>query len=75
MASLTACRLHGAAIQSASPLGPGRALTLPCGWNNAGRVRTHENLHEEAATLPIVHTIELLPAHRGLFVLKAERMF
>ena len=22
----------------ASPLGPGRALTLPCGWNNAGRV-------------------------------------
>ena len=28
-------RLHGAAIQSASPLGPGRALTLPCGWNNA----------------------------------------
>ena len=31
-----ACWLHGAAIQSASPLGPGRALTLPCGWNNAG---------------------------------------
>ena len=27
---------HGAAIQRASPLGPGRALTLPCGWNNAG---------------------------------------
>ena len=37
MASLTTCRLHGAAIQRASPLGPGRALTLPCGWNNAGR--------------------------------------
>ena len=37
MASLTTRRLHGAATQSASPLGPGRALTLPCGWNNAGR--------------------------------------
>ena len=37
VASLTTCRLHGAAIQRASPLGPGRALTLPCGWNNAGR--------------------------------------
>ena len=34
--SLTTCRLHGAAIQRASPLGPGRALTLSCGWNNAG---------------------------------------
>ncbi len=31
VASLTTCRLHGAAIQRASPLGPGRALTLPCG--------------------------------------------
>ena len=37
-----------------------------------GRVRTHENLHEAAATLPVVHSIESLPAHRGLFVLKAE---
>ena len=36
VASLPPCRLHGAAIQRASPLGPGRALTLPCGWNNAG---------------------------------------
>ena len=36
VASLTTCRSHGAAIQRASPLGPGRALTLPCGWNNAG---------------------------------------
>ena len=35
VASSTTCRLHGAAIQIASPLGPGRALTLPCGWNNA----------------------------------------
>lgn len=42
-------------------------LTLP----GPGRVRTHENLHEEAATLPIVHSIRLLPAHRGVFVLKA----
>ena len=39
VASLKTCRLHGAAIQRASPLGPGRALTLPCGWNNAGRKR------------------------------------
>ena len=37
VASLRTCRLHGAAIQRTSPLGPGRALTLPCGWNNAGR--------------------------------------
>ena len=36
VASLTTCRLRGAAIQRASPLGLGRALTLPCGWNNAG---------------------------------------
>ena len=36
VASLKTCRLHGAAIQRASPLRPGRALTLPCGWNNAG---------------------------------------
>ena len=27
------CRLYGAAVRSAPPLGPGRALTLPCGWN------------------------------------------
>ena len=37
VASLTTCRLHGAAIQKASPPGPGRALTLPCGCNIAGR--------------------------------------
>ena len=36
VASLTTCRLHGAATQRASPLGSGRTLTLPCGWNNAG---------------------------------------
>ena len=37
VAALKTCRLHGAAIQNASPPGPGRALTLPCGWNNAGQ--------------------------------------
>ena len=37
VASLPPCRVYGAATQRASPLGPGRALTLPCGWNNAGR--------------------------------------
>ena len=37
VASSKTCRLHGAAIQSASPLGPGRAPTLPCGWNNLCR--------------------------------------
>ena len=40
VASLTTCRLHGAAIQSASPLGPGRALTSPCGWNKRRTSRT-----------------------------------
>ena len=34
--SLPPWRLYGAAIQRASPLGPGRALTLPCGWNIEG---------------------------------------
>ena len=47
MASLTTCRLHGAAIQRASPLGPGRALTLPCGWNNAGRGEEEEEEEEQ----------------------------
>ena len=36
VASLPPCRLYGAVIPRAPPLGPGRALTLPCGWNNAG---------------------------------------
>eukprot|EP01047_Picozoa_sp_COSAG01_P019997 COSAG01_NODE_1129_length_11575_cov_19.751917_7_plen_1038_part_00 len=44
-----------------------RNVTLP----GPGRVRTHENLHKAAETLPVVHTIEVLSAHRGLFVLKA----
>ena len=34
MASLPPCRLYGAAIQRAPPLGPDRDLTWPCGWNN-----------------------------------------
>ena len=33
---LPPCSLYGAVIPRAPPLGPGRALTLPCGWNNAG---------------------------------------
>ena len=36
VASLPPCCLYGAVIPIAPPLGPGRALTLPCGWNNAG---------------------------------------
>ena len=34
--SLPPCRLCGAAVRRAPPLGPGVRLTLPCGWNNAG---------------------------------------
>ena len=42
VASLPPCRLYGAVIPIAPPLGLGRALTLPCGWNNAGhRCRGH----------------------------------
>ena len=37
LASLPPCCLCGAVIPRAPPLGPGRALTLPCGWNNAGK--------------------------------------
>ena len=29
---------HGAAMQRAAPLGPGMRLSLPCGWDNAGRM-------------------------------------
>ena len=36
VASLPPCRLYGAAMRSAPPLGLGVRLTLPCGWNNAG---------------------------------------
>ena len=35
LASLPPCCLYGAVIPRAPPLGPGRALTLPCGWNRA----------------------------------------
>ena len=34
---LPPCSLCGAATLRPPPLGPGRGLTLPCGWNNAGR--------------------------------------
>ena len=55
VASLPPCRLRGAAIPRASSPGPGRALTLPCGWDNAGcdseaRVRQAAAL---AASMPI----------------------
>ena len=33
---LPLCILYGAATLRPPPLGPGRGLTLPCGWNNAG---------------------------------------
>ena len=32
---LPPCSLYGAATLRPPPLGPGRGLTLPCGWNNA----------------------------------------
>ena len=35
---LPPCSLYGAATLRPPPLGPGRSLTLPCGWNNAGTV-------------------------------------
>ena len=59
VASLTTCCLHGSAIQSASPLGPGRALTLPCGWNNAGRVD-----HTEFQTMFVFFKSQLTEAER-----------
>ena len=36
---LPPCSLYGAATLRPTPLGPGRGLTLPCGWNNAGSAR------------------------------------
>ena len=36
---LPPCSLYGAATLRPPPLGPGRGLTLPCGWNNAGTRR------------------------------------
>ena len=36
---LPPCSLYGAATLRPPPLGPGRGLTLPCGWNNAGSER------------------------------------
>ena len=34
--SLPPSHLYGAAARRAPTLGPGRALSLPCGWNHAG---------------------------------------
>ena len=34
---LPPCRLYGAATLRPTPLGPGRGLTLPCGWSNAAQ--------------------------------------
>ena len=45
VASSTPCRLHGATTQRAPPLGPGRALALPCGWNNAGHGAAKDRGH------------------------------
>ena len=36
MVLLPPCSLLGVATLRPPPLGPGRGLTLPCGWNNAG---------------------------------------
>ena len=37
---LPPCSLYGAATLRPPPLGPGRGLTLPCGWNNDAGTRT-----------------------------------
>ena len=37
---LPPCSLYGVATLRPPPLGPGRGLTLPCGWNNAGTTAT-----------------------------------
>ena len=52
VASLTTCRLHGAAIRRASPLGPGRALTSPRGWNTAGQLWSQDLLPYIAKSRP-----------------------
>ena len=63
---LPSCSLYGAATLRAPPLGPGRGLTLPCGWNNAG-----ENAPAELAQSHghHVHTVPAQahdPDHTGL---------
>ena len=79
MASLTTCRLHGAAIQSASPLGPGRALTLPCGWNIAGLncLRFYgfptQLLQTSPATLALLRQVHADHGLRVLFTLPAYK--
>ena len=42
------------------------AVKLPA----PGRVRTHANLHVAESELPVVGSVAL-PAHRGMFVLRA----
>ena len=63
VASLPSCRLHGAAIQRASPLGPGRALTLSCGWNNAGRRCSRRGAPTRTRTAPSLR--RCLRRHHG----------
>ena len=70
VASLPPCRLYGAAIYiRAPPLGPGRALTLPCGWNNAGLRRglrvERGHLHGHRAGVPAVRNGAHPKVHRG----------
>ena len=36
MVPLPSCRLYGAVTLRAPPPGPGRGLTVPCGWNHTG---------------------------------------
>ena len=64
VASLPPCRLHGAAIQRAPPLGPGRALTLPCGWNNAGHAHHGDGCSALSYTLAAPKSACVIPATR-----------
>ena len=43
---LPPCSLYGAATLRPPPLGPGRGLTLPCGWNNAGLLTCRATRHQ-----------------------------
>ena len=44
-------RLYGAAVRRAPPLGPGRALSLPYGWDNAGFVLGQNISYSDSAAL------------------------
>ena len=52
MAPLPPCRLYGAAMRRAPPLGLGVRLTLPCGWNNAGPDGGRQDVRELRHLLP-----------------------